>query len=144
MEPTGQYTRKIWFLYEWLTGDILSIPDLRIKNFIPLIDENIQFCVEGKKSSRHRIINNLPGTPGFCPLIYKTSKLEDYFTSNFQDQKNTYINSIHKEVMQRAASFLLLKDSKASFTIEGENPGTNRALRWGKAIGEAGKNPITK
>jgi Fic family protein len=46
--------------------------------------------------------------------------------------------------MQRAASFLLLKDSKASFTIEGENPGTNRALRWGKAIGEAGKNPITK
>jgi len=46
--------------------------------------------------------------------------------------------------MQRAASFLLLKDSKASFTIEGENPGTNRALRWGKAIGEAGRNPLTK
>ena len=55
-----------------------------------------------------------------------------------------YINSIHKDVMQRAASFLLLKDSKASFTIEGENPGTNRALRWGKAIGEAGKNSLTR
>jgi Fic family protein len=46
--------------------------------------------------------------------------------------------------MQLAASFLLLKDSKASFTIEGENPETNRALRWGKAIGEAGRNPLTK
>ena len=144
VEPTGQYNRKIWFLYEWLTGDILPIPDLLIKNFVPLIDEKIQFCVEGKRSSRHRIVNNLPGTPDFCPLIYKTPKLEEYIASNFQDQKNTYINSIHKEVMQRAASFLLLKDSKASFTIEGENPGTNRALRWGKAIGEAGKNPITK
>lgn len=111
---------------------------------MPLIDEKIQFAVSGERSSRHRIINNLPGTPNFCPLIFKTTKLEAYIASNFQDQKNTYINSIHKEVMQRAASFLLLKDSKASFTIEGENPGTNRALRWGKAIGEAGKNPLTK
>ncbi len=46
--------------------------------------------------------------------------------------------------MQRASSFLLLKDSQASFTIEGENPGTNRALRWGKVIGEAGKNSLSK
>jgi len=69
-------------------GDILSIPDLLIKNFVPLIDEKIQFCVEGKKSSRQRIINNLPGTIAFCPIIYKTPKLEEYVASNFQDQEN--------------------------------------------------------
>ncbi len=144
IEPLSQYSRKIWFLYEWLLGRQLDIPDLDRGNFTTLIDEKIQFAVSGERSSRHRIINNLPGTPDFCPLVYKTSKLEEYIASNFQDQKNAYINSIHKEVMQRAATFLLLKDSKASFTIEGENPGTNRALRWGKAIGEAGKNPLTK
>ncbi|HZL12045.1 MAG TPA: Fic family protein [Prolixibacteraceae bacterium] len=144
IEPLSQYSRRIWFLYEWLLGNQLDIPDLDRGNFIPLIDEKLQFAVEGKRSSRHRIINNLPETTDFCPLIYKTTKLEKYIASNFQDQKNAYINSIHKEVMQRAASFLLLKDSKASFTIEGENPGTNRALRWGKAIGEAGINPLTK
>ena len=144
IEPLSQYSRRIWFIYEWLNNKILDIPDLDRGNFVPLIDDRIQFAIEGKRSSRHRIVNNLPGIPDFCPLIYKTSKLEEYIASNFQDQKNTYINSIHKEVMQRAASFLLLKDSKASFTIEGENPGTNRAFRWGKAIGEAGKNPLTK
>ncbi len=144
IEPLSQYSRRIWFLYEWLLGNQLDIPDLDRGNFVPLIDEKLQFAVEGKRSSRHRITNNLPGTPNFCPLIYKTSILEKYIESNFQEQKNTYINSIHKEVMQRAASFLLLKDSKASFTIEGENPGTNRAMRWGKAIGEAGRNPLTK
>ena len=144
IEPLSQYSRRIWFISEWLNNKILDIPDLDRGNFVPLIDDSIQFAIGGKRSSRHRIVNNLPGTPDFCPLIYKTSKLEEYIASNFQDQKNTYINSIHKEVMQRAALFLLLKDSKASFTIEGENPGTNRALRWGKAIGEAGKNPITK
>ena len=144
IEPLSQYSRRIWFIYEWLSDKHLNVPDLDRGNFVPLIDEKIQFAIVGKRSSRHRIINNLPGTLNFCPLIYRTSKLESYIASNFQDQKNTYINSIHKEVMQRAAAFLLLKDSKASFTIEGENPGTNRALRWGKAIGEAGKNPITK
>lgn len=144
IEPLSQYSRKIWFLYEWLFGRQLAIPDLNKGNFTILIDEKVQYAVSGERSSRHRIINNLPGTPDFCPLIFKTNKLEEYIASNFQDQKNTYINSIHMEVMQRAASFLLLKDSKASFTIEGENPGTNRALRWGKAIGEAGKNPLTK
>ena len=144
IEPLSQYSRKIWFIYEWLFADILDIPDLNRGNFTDLIDEKIQFAVKGTRSSRHRIINNLPGTPDFCPLIYKTEILEKYIASNLLLQKKNYLNSIHKDVMQRAASFLLLKDSKASFTIEGENPGTNRALRWGKAIGEAGKYSLTK
>lgn len=144
IEPLSQYSRRIWFIYEWLFNTRLDIPDLKRGNFVQLIDEEIQFAVEGKRSSRHRILNNLPGTPEFCPLIYKTSKLEQFISSDSQDQRTNYINSIHKDVMQRAASFLLLKDSKASFTIEGENPGTNRALRWGKAIGEAGKNSLTR
>ena len=144
IEPTGQYCRKIWFLYEWLTSDLLPIPGMQMKNFVPLLDEEIQFAVEGKRSSRHRILNNLPGTPEFCPLVYRTTKLDAYISSESREQRIAYINSIYKEVMQRAASFLLLKDSKASFTIEGENPGANRALRWGKAIGEAGKNSLTR
>ena len=144
LEPLSQYGRRIWFIYEWLFKTELDIPDLDRGNFVPLIDEEIQFAVEGKRSSRHRILNNMPGTPEFCPLIYKTSKLEKFISAESREQRITYINSIHKDVMQRAASFLLLKDSKASFTIEGENPGTNRALRWGKAIGEAGKNLLTR
>ena len=144
IEPSGQYSRKIWFLFEWLTGETLPIPDMTFKNFSPLVDDKIQFAISGQRSSRHRIINNLPGTPDFCPLIYKTEKLEKYIASKIQLQNKTYLNSIHKDIMQRASSFLLLKDSRASFKIEGENPGTNRALRWGKAIGEAGKNPLSK
>jgi len=144
LEPTSQYSRKIWFLYEWLLDTKLDILNLKQGNFVPLIDENLQFAVSGQRSSRHRIINNLPGTLGFCPLIYKTEKLNKFLEANLQDQKSSYLKGIHKDVIQRAASFLLLKDSRASFTIEGETPGTNRALRWGKAIGEAGKNSLSK
>jgi Fic family protein len=44
----------------------------------------------------------------------------------------------------RAASFLLLEDSKASYAIEGETPPHNRAERWGRIIGQAGKTPLSK
>jgi len=144
IEPLSLYGRRMWFIYEWLFKTQLDISDLDRGNFVPLIDKDIQFAVEGKRSARHRILNNLPGTPEFCPLIYKTSKLEKFISTESREQRITYINSIHKDVMQRAASFLLLKDSRASFTIEGENPGTNRALRWGKTIEEAGKNSLTR
>lgn len=144
IEPTGQYSRKMWFLYEWLTQSKLDISDMRLKNYVPLVDEKLQYAIEGTRSKRHRITNNLPGTPDFCPLIFKTEKLENHIAANLSQVKNTLLSSIHKDVLQRASSFLLLKDSKASFTIENENPGTNRALRLGKAIGQAGSKPLSK
>ncbi|MDP1747055.1 MAG: Fic family protein [Bacteroidota bacterium] len=144
IEPTGLYSRKIWFLYEWLMNKQLEIQDLTIKEAVPLIDENIQFAIKGTSSTRHRIINNLPGTVDFCPLIFKTEKLNTSIASNLSEQQNTFFKKVHKDVLQRASSFLLLKDSKASFTIEGENPPNARAIRWGKAIGQAGGKPLSE
>lgn len=144
-EPTGQYSRKIWFLYEWLMQEQLPIPDLTIKNFIPLVDEELQFASPvSTNSSRHRIKNNLSGNVDFCPLIFKTPKLINYIEENLSTKKSLYLKAIHKDVLQRASAFLLLQDSKASFTIEGENPTNNRAVRWGKAIGQAGSKPLDK
>jgi Fic family protein len=144
IEPTGQYSRKIWFLYEWLMKQNLDLPDLSIKKAVPLIDEKLQYAISGTSSPRHRIINNLAGTPDFCPLIQRTEKLDKYIESNFTEQKNTYLKDIHKDILQRASAFLLLKDSKASFNIEGESPKSKRATRWGQAIGQAGAKPMSK
>lgn len=143
IEPTGKYSRKIWFIYEWLMADRLNIPDLTIKNFVPLVDDKLQYAIKGTRSPRHRIINNLPGSVDFCPLINKTTKLEKIISSNLADERSNLLKTIHKDVLHRASAFLLLKDSKASFTIEGENPGSNRAARWGKAIGQAGTKPLS-
>ena len=83
VESTGQYSRKIWFLYEWLEQKQLIIPDLKMKNYVPLIDTKIQYAVDnGIKSPRHRIVNNLPGTIDFCPLVFKTPKIEQLITTD--------------------------------------------------------------
>lgn len=145
LEPQGQYCRKIWFLYEWLSGIRLSILDLQTGNYVPLLDEKLQYTIdEGVKSSRHRIVNNLPGTSEFCPLIRKTPKLEEYITANLSDQNSNYLKGIHRDILHRTSAFLLLKDSKASFTIEGESPKSKRAARWGQVIGQAGAQDLTK
>ncbi len=143
LEALGQYSRKIWFLYEWLLRTKLNIQDLDRGNYVFLLDDKMQYAIKGTRSSRHRIINNLPGTPDFCPLLFKTTTLENHINANVSAKKNAFLNTIHKDVLQRASSFLLLKDSKASFTIEGENPGNKRAMRWGKAIGQAGQKPLS-
>ena len=145
IEPTGQYSRRIWFLIEWITGKKLKGKNsLNKKSYIPLVDETKQFAIKGIKSPRHLVINNLPGTPLFCPMIRKTEKLDNYIEAKLSNQKNSYLSGIRKDLVQRASAFLLLKDSKASFSIEGESPKNKRAARWGQIIGQAGTENLTK
>ena len=145
-EPASIYSRKIWFLYEFLMQQPLPINDADTKiKYVDLVDEKQQYAIEnGIKSSRHRIINNLPGTIHFCPMVFKTSTIENYIATNLLAKNQLHLQQIHKDVLLRTSAFLLLKDSKASFYIEGENPSSNRAAKWGKAIGEAGKNNLSK
>lgn len=143
-EPIGQYSRKIWFLYEWLMESILLLPDLTIGNYVDLVDENLQFGSSPELSKRHRIRNNLPGVRDFCPLVRKTPLLKNFIQLDLSAKIKTIIGKIHPDVMARTAAFLLLKDSKASYAIEGETPPQNRAQRWGRAIGQAGRKPISE
>jgi len=144
-EPLSIYTRKIWFLYEWLMLKLLSVDDLKEGNYVPLVDEKLQYVSPVSiNSSRHRIKNNLPGTVDFCPLVFKTPKLEKYIEANLTEKTNAAIKKVHKDILLRTSAFLLLKDSKASFTIEGESPSHSRAVRWSQAIGQAGSKQLTK
>ncbi len=142
-EPTGSYSRRVWFLWEWLHGEQLDIEDARAGNFVPLVNSKLQYEGRSYPSKRHRVRNNLPGTHNFCPLIRKTEKLEQYIGKNLSEASIKHIASTHPDLLSRAAAFLLLKDSKASYTIEGEKPPHNRIERWGKAIGEAGKRKLS-
>ena len=145
IEPEGQYSRRIWFLIEWILEEELPGKEkLTKRGYIPVIDEKIQYAIEGVKSPRQLVINNLPGTIDYCPLIRKTQKLEHYISENYSKKKETYLRGLRKDVLQRASVFLLLKDSKASFTIEGESPKSKRATRWGQAIGQAGSKILSK
>jgi Fic family protein len=142
-EPTGIYSRRLWFLWEWLREEQLDIEDATRGNFIPLINGKLQYHGKTSTSRRHRINNNLPGTRNFCPLIRKTEKLDHYIGKNLSAIAVKRIGQTHPDLLGRAAAFLLLKDSKASYKIEGETPPHSRIERWGRIIGEAGKRKLS-
>ncbi|MEX0769517.1 MAG: Fic family protein [Balneolaceae bacterium] len=143
-QPTGQYSRRIWFFYEWLTGEELEIADVKTGNYVDALDPDLQYPGSKQRSKRHRVWNNLPGNKDFCPLIRRTEKLERFSVEELEQKVKETIGKIHPDLLSRAAAFLLLKDSKASYAIEGETPPENRAQRWGKAIGQAGQKELTK
>lgn len=142
-EPTGMYSRKLWFLWEWLREEQLDIEDATKGNFIPLVNSKLQYEGKSYPSKRHRVRNNLPGTRIFCPLIRKTKKLEQYIDKKLSETAIKNIGQPHPDLLNRAAAFLLLKDSKASFTIERETPPHSRIERWGRIIGEAGQRKLS-
>ena len=145
IEPLGQYSRRIWFLLEWVSGmPIVGKSDISKKSYVLVVDTKLQFAVAGIKSPRHLVVNNLPGTNQFCALIRKTDKIEQHLSKSYLEENRKQLAGIRKDIIQRAAAFLLLKDSKASFTIEGESPKSKRAARWGTAIGQAGLNDLSK
>ncbi|MBN2000519.1 Fic family protein [candidate division KSB1 bacterium] len=142
-EPTGRYSRRLWFLWEWLREEMLDIEDAKTGNFVPLVNSKLQYEGKSCPSKRHRVRNNLPGTRNFCPLIRKTEKLEQYIGKTLSEKAIKNIGQTHPDLLSRAAAFLLLKDSKASYTIEGEAPPHNRVERWGRIIGQAGQRKLS-
>src|SRR5690606_12393895 len=68
---------------------------------------------------------------------------ESFISKDLSGSIEKGLDGRDKDIIRRTAAFLLLKDSKASFAIEGEYPPNLRARNWGKAIGQAGKKQLT-
>ena len=142
--PTGRHTRRLWFLYEWLTGRVLDVPDAPKVKAVAVVDPTEQAAIEnGAVSARHRVLNNLPGTPNFCPMVRWSPALRAYADRRLDVRARATVGRIHKDVLARAAAFMLLKDSRSSFIIEGEEPPQERVARWGHAIAQAGSTRLS-
>ncbi|MFS8050446.1 Fic family protein [Rhizobium sp. BR 314] len=142
-EPTSSTTRRIWFFYEWLTGTRLDIPDAERGNYVEALDTASYFTSTPVNSPRHRVRDNLLGTPTFCPVLRRTEYLVETVTRRWDAEAKELIGKIGKGIVARAASFLLLSDSQASYQIEGERPPRSRLERWMRAVAQSGKRPIT-
>ena len=141
--PTGAWPRRAWFLFEWLTGQRLDLPDASAGNYADALDPAAYITAAPRNSPRHRIRDNLLGTPDFCPTIRRTPWLEGYTSRDYAAKATAVIGRVDRRVLSRAASFLLLADSQASFQIEGERPPRNRIERWGRAVMQAGQRPLS-
>lgn len=141
--PTGVINRRAWFFFENLLDRSLDVPDAPAVAAIDAIDPTEYFSGRPRLSRRHRVRDNLLGTARFCPMIGQSKRLKEFLGRNLRDKVGEIVGRTRAHLLARAASFMLLADSRASFEIEGERPPRSRLERWGRAVLQAGKNPLT-
>jgi hypothetical protein len=141
--PSATHARRTWFLYELLTGRSLDVEDAPRVPAVNALDPREYFTGKARLSKRHRVRDNLLGTGHYCPVIRRTPALERGVGLNLASRARETVGRTGGHLVARAASFLLLADSRASFQIEGERPPRNRLERWGRAVLQAGKHPLT-
>lgn len=137
------HVRRAWFLYESLTGRTLDVDDAPRVAAIDLLDPKAYFTGKPRLSKRHRVRDNLLGTGRYSPVIRRSEALERFLALDLAARARDTVGRTGGHLIARAASFLLLADSRASFQIEGERPPRNRLERWGRAVLQAGKNKLT-
>ena len=141
--PTGPLPRRAWFFYEWLTGRRLDLPDAAAGNYVEALNSEHYVTAEGVNSQRHRVKDNLLGNRDFCAVVRWTDRLRRAASLRLDDRARQIVGRIDKSVLARAASFLLMADSQASFRIEGEATPQSRMERWGRAVMQAGRRPLS-
>ena len=142
--PTGAPSRRGWFLYETLLGKTLDLPDAPNVAFVDVLDPKAYFTGKPQPSKRHKVRDNLLGSAAFCPVIRRTEALREFLSLNLGGKAQDTVARTSAHLIRRAASFMLMADSRASFEIEGERPPRNKLERWNKAVLQAGKNPLNQ
>ena len=140
--PGGRQTRRSWFFYEMLTGQMLDVEDAPNVTAVDALDARVYFTGKAKLSRRHKVRDNLLGSGDWCPVIRRTKQLEAFAALGLAERAAETVGRTGQHLVTRAASFLLLADSRASFEIEGERAPRSRLERWGKAVLQAGKNEL--
>jgi len=130
-KPRGKYARRLWFFYEFLTGNALPLSDLKRGNYVNLLDpEGYYTVVPARQVRRQRINDNLLGDSSFCPVIRRTEKLRSSEDADLPKRCRQVVSVYPPELLKRALSYLYTKETKSSFEIEHIKPDSTRTERF--------------
>jgi Fic family protein len=136
-EPVGKYPRRAWYLYEFLTGIFLDVPEVPPTDNVPVLDPDLHVTATGFRVRRQRVIDNLLGTRDYCPMIRRTDRLNAAMQQQLAEEAKSIVEGVDPALLARAVHYLFTKETKSSFAIEGEVPSTDRTLRFVAALGRA-------
>ena len=138
LAPGSKYARKIGFLYEFLTGNQISLSRAVGGNYSDLLEDNKYVTGKIVKDARWRINNNLLGSSAFCPIVRKTKELNDLLSQNIQKKIKELKESYPQDIFSRAINYLYKKETKSSYEIEKEQPSPDRMEKFVALLVKAG------
>ncbi len=129
-QPTGIYSRKIWYLYEFLMNESLPIKDCQRLKHVNLVNSKDYFTAPALVSPRHAINDNLLGNNKFCPIVRRTGKIEAYINLNLDNRVRKILEKYDSRLITRASNYLYTRETKSSYEIERDKPDQNRISRF--------------
>jgi hypothetical protein len=133
-EPTGQYSRRAWFLYEVLTGDVLDLPPVKSGNYVDALDERHQYTLQGIDQPRYRVRDNRICGGGINITLRRSTKLASWESQALSEEARKITDGYAPGTLARAVSFLYTRETRSSFAIEGETPSASREERIFQAL----------
>lgn len=130
-KPTGKYARRLWFMYEFMTGKTLPLDDVKRGNYIDLLEPDKYYTINpARQVRRQRINDNLIGNRRFCPTVRRTDTLRDFEAADLPKRCRQIVSSYSPELLKRALGYLYTKETKSSFEIEHIKPTSTRTERF--------------
>ncbi len=138
--PFGKYRRRLWYLYEWLTGKRLPLDDMTSGNYVDLIPPEECFTATRRRlMPRQRINDNLLGDRDFAPIVRRTAALETFIKANLDGRCADLVAKCPADLHARALHYLYTKETKSSFAIEREEPSPDRTERFVELLARANR-----
>jgi hypothetical protein len=130
-KPTGKYARRIWYLYEMITGERLPLDDLQQGNYVDLLNPDDYYTpIAVRRILRQRVNDNLMGDSRFCPIVRRSEKLRKLASSDLKRRCLEVVADKPPELLKRALNYLYTKETKSSFEIEHIKQDANRTERF--------------
>jgi len=130
-EPTGQYARRVGFLFEWLTNRRLDVPDLTRGNYVSALDPERELVAPTPINNlRWRVRDNLLGNASFAPQVHLSSDTERALKVGIRERIERIEGQFTAELVMRSVVWLTVKESRASFAIEHEENKRDRIQRF--------------
>lgn len=138
--PFGKYRRRLWYLYEWLTGRRLPLDDMTSGNYVDLIPPDECFTASRRRlMPRQRINDNLLGDRAFAPMVRRTAALETFIAARLDGRCADLVAGCPADLHARALHWLYTKETKSSFAIEREEPSPDRTERFVELLARANR-----
>lgn len=129
--PRGKYARRLWFLYEMMTGATLPLEDLKTGGYVDLLETDECYTSSAPKPVRRQRVNdNLLGDARFCPMVRRTEALRAFESADLSARCRKMVAAYPAQLLKRAMGYLYAKETKSSFEIERIAPDTSRTERF--------------
>jgi len=136
--PASSYARVAAHLATWLGTATFNYTLPAGAPRIKVLDPARYVASKGQMDPKFGVINNLLGTPAFCPIVRLTDRLKTFLAADLKSKVAEAISAIEPEMLMRAVDYLYLAETRSTFSIEKEVPDNERAQKFRRLLESAG------